>query len=63
MHPAEEEGTDPALGPFLDLLARDIATRPDTLAALPRAPDARIKRLTAGVNVNPEDSIEGDVAL
>lgn len=62
VHPADEATTDPALGPFLDLLARDIADRPEALAPLPKSLLARIERLTAGVAVDPDAPIEGDVA-
>jgi antitoxin PrlF len=63
VHPANDDLTDPALAPFLDLLARDIASRPETLVALPKALLARIERLTAGVTSDPDAPIEGDVAL
>jgi len=62
VHPADD-GTDPALAPFLDLLARDIAKRPEALAALPKTLLARIERLTAGIAADPEAPIEGDGAL
>lgn len=46
------EEADPALGPFLDLLARDIATHPERLAGVPAALRARAEALTAGVEVD-----------
>jgi antitoxin PrlF len=52
VHPAEDDARDPALAPFLDLLARDIASRPEALVPPPMALLARIERLTAGVAVD-----------
>jgi antitoxin PrlF len=63
VHPADDEATDPALAPFLKLLARDIASCPEALVPLPKTLPARIERLTAGVAVDLDAPIEGDVAL
>jgi antitoxin PrlF len=63
VHPADDDASDPALAPFLDLLARDIANRPQALVPLPDALIARIERLTAGVEVDLDAPIEGDVVL
>ena len=63
IHPADDDASDPALAPFLDLLARDIASRPEALVPLPKALLARIERLTAGVAVDLDAPIEGDVVL
>jgi antitoxin PrlF len=63
VHPAYDEASDPALAPFLDLLARDIANRPEALVPLPKALIARIERLTAGVEVDLDAHFEGDVVL
>ena len=63
VHPAAEADTDPALVPFLDLLARDLASRPEAVAALTPALVARIEALTNGLTVDPDPPIEGDVAL
>ena len=60
--PAGEEA-DPALAPFLGLLARTIAARPEDLAALTPALVARIARATEGVVADPDAPIEGEVAL
>ena len=49
VHPADDEAADPALAPFLDLLARDIASRPEALVPLTEALIAQAERLTAGV--------------
>lgn len=52
---------DPALGPFLDLLARDMATHPESLQRIDMGLVQRGRALTAGVHVDldapllPED--------
>jgi len=63
VHPADEDATDPALAPFLNLLARDISSRPEALVPLPKALLARIERLTKGVTVDLDAPIEGDIVL
>ena len=54
---------DPALGPFLDFLARDIEQRPDRLKALTPALAARIAELTRGTKIDLDAPIEGEVSL
>jgi len=63
VHPADDEAADPALAPFLDLLARDIASRPEALVPLTEALIAQAERLTAGVTVDLDAPIKGDVEL
>jgi antitoxin PrlF len=63
VHPADNDAADPALAPFLDLLARDIASRPEALVPLPKTLLARIERLTKGITVDLDAPIEGDVVL
>jgi hypothetical protein len=65
--PSSAEGPDdedPALGPFLDLLAADLVTRPAEVGPLGAALEARLKSLTERP---AEDDlaapIEGDVTL
>jgi hypothetical protein len=58
-----ETESDPALQPFLALLARDIENHPETLIALPPSLTERLQALTAGVTVDPDDPIDGDVGL
>ena len=60
---AEEDRTDPAHSRFLHLLARDITSRPDALVPLPKTLISRIQRLTAGVAVDLDAPIEGDVVI
>jgi antitoxin PrlF len=63
VHAADEVDHDPALGPFLELLAREIETHPETLVPLSEALIARALELTKGMVVDPDDTIEGDVGL
>jgi len=63
VHPVDDEAADPALVPFLDLLVRDIANRPEALVPLSEELVIRIERLTAGVAVDLDAPIEGDVEL
>ncbi|MGR3715212.1 MAG: type II toxin-antitoxin system PrlF family antitoxin [Thermohalobaculum sp.] len=54
---------DPALGPFLALLEADLAARPDALVALTPALAGRMAAATAGMAIDPDAPIEGEVAL
>lgn len=59
----DDAEADPALAPFLDLLARDMAGRPAALVALTPALAARIEALTADVSTDPGAPVKGDVVL
>jgi antitoxin PrlF len=63
VHAVTEPEADPALAPFLALIERDIAARPEAL--VPLTPDLadRMTAATEGVEVNPDAPIEGEVAL
>ncbi|PPQ35096.1 type II toxin-antitoxin system PrlF family antitoxin [Rhodopila globiformis] len=63
VHAADDSATDPALAPFLELLAREIKTRPEAIVPLPADLVGRIKRLTRDIDVDPDAPIEGDVGL
>jgi len=63
VHRADTEADDPAIGSFLDFLARDIERRPDAIKALSPAVAARITALTKGMDIDPGEEIDGDVAL
>jgi antitoxin PrlF len=63
LHAADETESDPALGPFLALLAREIESHPETLVALTPSLIERIQALTAGVTGDPDEPIDGDVGL
>jgi hypothetical protein len=54
---------DPALAPFLGMLARDIAARPDALVPLTPALAARMAAATEGMERDADAAIEGDVDL
>jgi antitoxin PrlF len=54
---------DPALGAFLDLLERDIIEHPERLQPMTHEIAERIRRLTAGIEVDLDEEIEGPVAL
>lgn len=60
---AAEDESDPALAPFLDLLACDIAARPHELKALTPELAARLTTLTKGVAVDLDAPIEGETSL
>jgi antitoxin PrlF len=63
VHAVTEPEADPALAPFLALLERDVAARPEAL--VPLTPDLadRMTAATEGVEVNPDAAIEGEAAL
>ena len=63
VHAAAEPVADPALAPFLALLERDIAARPEALITLTPELAARMTAATEGVEVDPDAPIEGEVAL
>ncbi len=60
---ADAEAEDPAIGGFLDFLARDIERRPEAIAALSPTLVARIVALTGGMDIDPSEKIEGEVAF
>lgn len=61
----EDDVHDPALAPFLGLLAADLAARPaEAVRPLTPALTVRLEALAREVGeVNPDDPIEGEVAL
>jgi antitoxin PrlF len=63
VHAADEPENDPALGPFLDLLARQVETQPETIMPLTEDLIERIEELTRGIAVDPDAPIEGDAGL
>ena len=60
---AQDEAEDPALLPFLQMLERDIAARPERLQAMPLALYERLVAVTEGVEADADEAIEGPVAL
>jgi antitoxin PrlF len=57
---AEDAGEDPALGPFLDLLARDIEANPKRLQPLDVDLLKRISVLTEGVEYDIDAALPDD---
>jgi antitoxin PrlF len=56
-------GGDPALRPFLDFLAEDMARRPDALVPVTSDLAERIRNLVGEGDFDPDVPIEGDVGL
>lgn len=63
VHAVAELEEDPALAPFLALLERDFAARPEALVPLTPELAARMAAATEGVAVDLDSPIEGEVAL
>lgn len=57
------EDYDPAIASFLSFLAKDIAARPEQLKGLTPELLKSIESLTEGVELDPDDQIDGDVSL
>ncbi|MDP3258366.1 MAG: type II toxin-antitoxin system PrlF family antitoxin [Bosea sp. (in: a-proteobacteria)] len=60
---AAQEETDPVTDGFLTFLAQDMAKNPAHLTAFPTALADRMTTLTAGMSVDPDEEIDGDVTL
>ena len=62
---SEKDSSDPALAPFLTLLAADMAGRPtDAVRPLPDVLIGRMEALTSGEReTDPDSPIEGEVSL
>lgn len=60
---AAEEETDPVIDGFLTFLARDMARDPSQISAFPAGLAERMTTLTAGMNVDFNEDIDGDVTL
>jgi antitoxin PrlF len=63
VHRAESEDEDPAIGNFLNFLARDIEHRPEAITTLSPTLAARIAALTEGMDIDPNAEIDGEVDL
>lgn len=57
---APAEDRDPALGPFLDFLARDMANHPGRLQAIDASFVQRIQSLTDGIEVDLDAPLSAD---
>ena len=58
LEPSDDD--DPALGSFLDFLARDIAEHPERLSAVDSGLIQRLRSLTGGIKVNLDASLSAD---
>ena len=63
VHAVTELDADPALAPFLALLERDFAARPEELVSLTPNLVARMTTATQGAVADLDDRIDGDIAL
>jgi len=59
----EDRDEDQARAAFLDLLERDIADHPERLRPMTPELAGRMRRLSAGIDVDLDDEIEGPVAI
>ena len=60
---AEGEETDPVIDGFLTFLARDMARNPSQISAFPAGLAERMAALTAGMTVDLDEDLDGDVTL
>ena len=63
VHAASDEEEDPVLAGFLSFLAKDMRDRPQAISAFPAVLAKRIAELTGAAEVDPDEKIEGPVAL
>ncbi len=63
VHCASDDEDDPALEAFLSFLARDIRDHPESISALSPAVVERIAGLIEGAEIDPDEEIEGEVAI
>ena len=62
--PPKQTKSDPALIPFLALLAADLMARQEAVQSFPEAVESRLEALAVEVGeVDPEAPIEGEVRL
>ena len=60
----EEQDDDPAIGAFLEFLARDIGQRPEAIQPLTASLEASLREITAKTVIDREnDRIHGSVGL
>ena len=59
----EVEETDPVIDGFLLFLAEDMARNPQTITAFPESLAERMASLTAGIEVELDETLDGPVAL
>jgi len=59
----EDQDQDQALSAFLDLLERDITEHPERLRPMTHELAARMRRMSDGMEFDPDEEIEGPVAI
>jgi hypothetical protein len=60
---APEGEMDPSTTAFLDLLAADIETRPETLVPMDAAWVARLQKLVEGVEISIDEPLPDDASI
>lgn len=63
VHAADDQKEDPVLARFLSFLAEDMRRRPQAIMAFPKALAQKIAKLTEASEADPDEEIEGPVAL
>jgi antitoxin PrlF len=63
VHRVDEQHTDPAIGAFLQFLAKDMQDHPDRMQQFTPELLARASALVEGVEVDLDAPIEGEVAI
>ncbi len=56
----DDAGADPALGAFLQFLARDVERHPERIQVVPDTLRDRVKALTAGIDIDIDAPLDGD---
>ena len=59
----EADEADPVIERFLSFLAKDMERRPQAITAFPASRAERMAALAADIKVDPEETIDGPVAL
>ncbi len=59
----DHDEDDPVIDSFLAFLANDMERDPSRISAIPDALRERMQGLIKGMNVDPDDPIEGDVDI
>ena len=63
VHAASNEEEDPVLAGFLSFLTEDMRDRPQAISVFPKTLAKRIADLTRSAQADPNEEIEGPVAL
>jgi antitoxin PrlF len=58
-----DDGDDPAITAFLNFIERDLCRHPEQLRELPQGMIDRARELVAGIEVDLDAPIDGDVAI